>query len=328
MRRREFIMLLGGAGAWSTLPLAAQAQQSGKLSHIGFLGFGTASTWASRVEALREGLRAHGYSEGTNIVIDFRWAETADQLCEGAAELARAKADVIFAMTSTEVAAARQATKTIPIVFATHADPVGVGHVASLARPGGNITGLTVVQSDLTAKALEIFKESLPQVTRLGVLWNTAAPSSRPTLQAVESAGRRLGFQVHQFSVSSAKDFEGAFAAMAQEHVDGFFVSASTLTLFHRALLAELGIKYRLPGVFGASANVTAGGLMSYAPDATNLVRRAATYIDKILKGASPADLPVEQASQYQLTINLRTAKAIGIDLPPAILTRADQVIE
>jgi putative ABC transport system substrate-binding protein len=326
MRRREFIALVGGTAAlW---PLSVSAQQADKVHRIGFLGLGTASTWAPRVNALRTGLREHGYSEGRNFVFDFQWADTFDRLRDGATELARRNVEVIFAMTSTEVEAARQATKTIPIVFATHADPVGVGHVASLARPGGNITGLTVVQSDLTAKALEIFKESLPHVRNLGVLGNPAAPSYRPTLQAVESASTKLGIQFRAIPVQSAEDFDRAFTSMAQERFDGFFVSASSLTLSARELLAALGLKHRLPGVFGARDNITAGGFMSYAPDAPKLVRRAAFYIDKILTGTKPADLPVEQASQYQLTVNLKTAKVLGIALPPTILARADEVIE
>jgi putative ABC transport system substrate-binding protein len=231
-------------------------------------------------------------------------------------------------MTSTETEAARAATTTIPIVFATHADPVGLGHVASLPRPGGNITGLTVVQTDLTAKALEIFKEALPQATRIGVLFSPAAPSHVPTLRAVEAAGQKLALQAHLQPVRKVEDFDAAFVTMARERVDGFFVSASTLTLSYRARLAELALQHRLPGLFGARDNVVAGGFMSYAPVAPDLVRRAATYIDKILKGAKPADLPVEQASNYQLVINLQTAKALGLTVPETLLARADEVIE
>ena len=269
-----------------------------------------------------------GYVEGKSIIIEFGWAETVDQLHERAAELVRINVDVIFATSSTEVEAARHATKTIPIVFGTHADPVGTGHVASLPRPGGNITGLSVLQTDLTAKALEIFTEAVPQATRLGVLWNPTAPSHRPTLQAAEAAGSKLGVQLLMVPARTVEDFEGAFATMARERMDGFFVAASTLTLSQRALLAELAVKHRLPSMFGTRDNVEAGGLMSYAPDHRDLTRRAATYIDKIIKGAKPADLPVEQASKYQLLINLKTAKAIGLDVSPMLLARADEVIE
>ena len=185
-----------------------------------------------------------------------------------------------------------------------------------------------MVQTDLTAKALEIFKEALPQATRIGVLFSPAVPSHVPTLQAVETAGQKLGLNVHLQPVRTAEDFDAAFVTMAREGVDGFFVSASTLTLSHRARLADLALRHRLPGLFGARDNVVAGGFMSYTPVAPDLVRRAATYIDKILKGAKPADLPVEQASNYQLVINLQTAKALGLTVPETLLARADEVIE
>jgi putative ABC transport system substrate-binding protein len=294
----------------------------------GFLGFGTASASANRVEALREGLRELGYVEGKNITIEFRWAETADELRERAAELVRMKVDVIFATSSTEVGAAKEVTKTIPVVFATHADPVGTGHVTSLPRPGGNITGMSVMQSDLTAKALAILKEAVPQATRFGVFWNSTVPSGRPTLQAAEAAGAKLGIQIHSVPVRASKDFDGAFATMARERVGGVFVAASTLTRVERTPLAQLAIKYRLPSMFGTRENVEAGGLMSYAPDQADLTRRAATYIDKILKGDKPAVLPVEQASKYRLAINLSTAKQLGLHLPPTLLALADDLID
>jgi putative ABC transport system substrate-binding protein len=325
MRRREFITLIGGAATW---PLAARAQQPAKVPRIGFLRFGSASANDGRVDALRAGLRDLGYIEGKTIVIEFGWAETVDQLQERAAELVRMNVDVIFTVSSTETNAARQATKTIPIVFAAHADPVGLGHVASLSRPGGNITGLTVVQTDLTAKAFEILKEVLPQATRFGVLWSPTAPSYRPTLQAAEAAGTKLGVQLHTVALGTVDDFEAAFATMARERADGFFVAASSFTYSHRTALAELALKHRLAGMFGDRDNVEAGGLMSYAPSQNDLSRRAATYIDKILKSIRPADLPVEQASRYQLIINLKTAKALGLTVPPTVLARADEVIE
>jgi putative ABC transport system substrate-binding protein len=282
-----------------------------------------------RVEALRRGLRELGYVEGKNIVIEFRWAERIELLHELAGELARSNVDIIFATSSTEVEPARQATKTIPIVFATHADPVGVGHVASLARPAGNMTGLADLQPDLATKRLAIFKEALPHATRFGVLWSATAPSHRPVLQAVEPASQRLGVQLHMLSVAAAEEFEGTLATMARERDAGVFVLASALTARdHRALLAELALKHRLPTIFGTRENVIVGGLMSYAPDHLDLTRRAAAYIDKILKGARPADLPVEQASQYQLVINLKTAKALGLTIAPLLLARADEIIE
>jgi putative tryptophan/tyrosine transport system substrate-binding protein len=296
MRRREFVTLVSGAVAWP-LPL-------------------------------RAGLRQLGYVEGNNIVIDFRWAETVDQVPELAAELVRMNVDVIFAMGSTEVEPTRQATKTIPIVFATHADPVGLGHVASLARPGGNITGLTIILTDLVGKQLEILKEAVPQATRIGVLFSPTAPSHRPAVQAVETAGKTLGVQLVMVPMRTVEDFEGAFSTISREHVGGFLVVASPDTVSHRERLAELAIKHRLPGMFETKENVEAGGLMSYGPDFNDLVQRAATYIDKILKGAKPADLPVEQPSKYELVINLKTAKAIGLTISEAFLLRANKVIE
>jgi len=325
VRRRDFITFLGGAvAAW---PRTAWAQRSTP-PVVGFLGFGTASASANRVEALREGLRELGYVEGKSINIEFRWAETADELRERAAELVRMNVDVIFATSSTEVGAAKEVTKAIPIVFATHADPVGTGHVTSLPRPGGNITGLSVMQSDLTAKALAILKETVPQATRFGVFWNSTVASGRPTLQSAEAAGTKLGIQISSVPVRTSKDFDGAFATMARERVGGVFVAASTLTRVERTPLAQLAIKYRLPSMFGTRENVEAGGLMSYAPDQADLTRRAATYIDKIIKGDKPAGLPVEQASKYRLAINLSTAKLLGLHLPPTLLALADDLID
>ena len=326
MRRREFMTLLGGA----SVPLwpVALAQQPAKMVRIGFLGFGTVSAWSSRVVALLAGLRDHGYVEGNNLRMEFRWAERAEQLPELAAELVGMKVDLIYAHSSTEVEAALQVTKTIPIVFGGHADPVGLGHVATLARPGRNATGLTVILSDLVAKELALLKEAVPQATRIGVLFSPAAPSHRPALQSVETAGQKLEVQILTFPVGTIDDIEAAYAAMARDGVGGFLVLVSAFTFSQRALLAELALKYRLPGMFGARDNVEAGGLMSYAPDFRDLTRRAASYIDKILKGAVPADLPVEQASRFQLVLNLQTATALGLTFPPLIMAQADEVIE
>jgi len=325
MRRREFIALLGGAAAaW---PLTARAQQPANIPHVGVLRFGPAAAYVDRVEALRSGLRQLGYVEGKNIVIDFRWAETVDQLSKLAAELVGLNVDVIFATSSTEVEAARQATKTIPIVFATHADPVGVGHVASLARPGENITGLSMLLTEVVAKELETLKEALPDMTRAGVLFTSTAPSYAPTAQALETAGKTLDVRLVMVS-ATVEDFEAAFETMSRERVGGFVAVATPPTLSHRERLAKLALKHRLPSMFGTKENVEAGGLMSYAPDLRDLTRRAAAYIDKILKGAKPADLPVQQATKMELVINLKTAKALGLNVPPTLLARADEVIE
>jgi putative ABC transport system substrate-binding protein len=248
---------------------------------------------------------------------------------EAAAELARMKVDLIFASSSTEVEPARRATSTIPIVFATHADPEGLGHVSSLARPGGNMTGLAVMQPDITAKRLEMLKQTVPRATRFGVLWDSTAPSYRPVLEAAEAAKGKLGVQLLAVGVNTVADYDGAFATMEHNRVSAVLVHASILTVRDDPrLLAKLALKHRLPTIFGARDNVVAGGLMSYAPDVVDLHRRAAAYIDKILKGATPADLPVEQASRYQLVINLKTAKALGITIPQSLLVRADEIIE
>ena len=242
IRRRELITLLGGvAVAW---PLASRAQQqSAKIARIGYLTFGTGAAAAPRVEAMRAGLRELGYVEGKNILIEFRWAERVELLHELAAELAHSNVDIIFATSSTEVEPARQATKTIPIVFATHADPVGLGHVASLPRPGGNITGLADLQSDLAGKRLAIFKEALPHATRFGVLWSATALSYRTVLQAIEPATKTLGVQLQMIQVTAAEDFDGALAAMAREQSNGVFVHASALTTrSNPVLLAELAL--------------------------------------------------------------------------------------
>jgi putative ABC transport system substrate-binding protein len=328
MRRREFLSISCVVAAVAAFPFAAHAQQSGKVHRIGYLGFGSPASWANRIAALRKGLRELGYVEGKDIVIEFRWAERADRLPDLAAELVRMNVDVVFATSSTEANATRQATKTIPIVFATHADPVGLGHVASLARPGGNVTGLTMLLTDLVAKELEILKEALPHMMRVGVLVTPTAPSHRPALQAVEAAGRKLGVEVYQIPVRSAEDFDRAFATMVRERVDGFLAVASPLTRSQRALLADLSLKHRLPSMFGTKENVEVGGLMSYAPDLLDLTRRAATYIDKVLKGSKPADLPVEQATKFELVVNNKTAKALGLNIPESFLLRADRVIE
>jgi putative ABC transport system substrate-binding protein len=328
MRRRDFIAgMVGSVAAW---PLAAGAAQSANVPRIGFLRFGRASspTNVVRVEALRRGLRELGYVEGKNIAIEFRWAETVEQLSQFAAELVRMNVDVIFALSSTEVGAVQRLTKTIPIVFATHADPIGVGHVTSLAYPGGNITGLSMLQTELTTKALELLKEIVPHAMRFAVFFTPTAPSHVPLLHAAEAVGPKLRIALYRVPVQSVDEFDAAFGTMARERVDGVFVHGSALTATHSVLLAALTLKSRLPSMFTVRDNVEAGGLMSYSPDFLDLTRRAATYIDKILKGAKPADLPVEQATKFELVVNNKTAKTIGLTIPESFLLRADEVIE
>jgi putative ABC transport system substrate-binding protein len=310
------------------LTTQARAQPPSKVYQIGYLMVGSPAESAKRVSALRAGLLDLGYVEGKNITLVFRSAETAERLPELASDLVRLKVDLIFAPSSPEVEAARQATRTIPIVFATHADPAGIGHVTSLARPGGNSTGLSVVLTELVAKELEIMTQALPHMKRIGVLLMSTAPSNRPAAQAVEATAQRLGLHIVMVPVQTPGDLDGAFAMMVRERVNGFLAVATPLIRAQRVLIAELSLKHRLPGMFGTSDNVEAGGLMSYGADMVDQTRRAATYIDKILKGAKPGDLPVEQASKYELVINLKTAKKLKITIPPSVLLRADQVIE
>ena len=326
MRRREFLgVLSGGAVAWAC---SARAQQPAKTARIGFLGLAPASAWQEQIEAFRAGLRDFGYVEGRNITIDFEWAADVAQTAELAARLVRSNVDIILAPASTQVEPARQATRTIPIVFAQHADPIGIGHVASFARPGGNITGVSMVLTEMSVKGLEILVETVPNAKRIGVLWNPTTPTHPHILTALQSAALTAGVELVLAPAQTVEDFEGAYAAMSRDRVSGVLVPSSPLTNSQRTALAELGVKHALPAMFANKANVQAGGLMSYGSDFNYMYRRVAFYIDKILKGERPAELPVEQASKYQLVINLKTARALGIAVPPALLARADEVIE
>lgn len=322
--RRKVLFALGLSAL--AVPCGSIAQPA-KVWRIGFLGLAPASGWASQIEALRAGLRELGYFEGKNIVIEFRWAAMVGEFPELAAELVRMHVDVIIAPASTQVEPARQATKTIPIVFAQHADPVGTGHVASLGRPGGNITGVSMVLTEIAAKALELLKEVLPHAGRIGVLWNPTTPTHPYVLKAVEAVAQQLKIELVPVPVQAVNDFKGAFSRLIRERVAGFLVPTSPLTNSQPAPLAELALRHRLPGMFGNRANVAAGGLMSYGADFNHMYRRTAVYVDKILKGFRPAELPVERASKYYLVINRATASAIGVTIPQSILARTDEVI-
>jgi putative ABC transport system substrate-binding protein len=326
MKRRAFITLLGGAAiAW---PLAARAQQPGRVYRIGFLWDG-ADVFPDALEAFRRGLRDLGYVEGRNLAIEFRWAEgKPDRMRELAEELVRLKVDVIMAPSSIYTAAAKRATSTIPVIFMSHADPLGTGHVASLAHPGGNVTGLSLMMTETNVKGLELFKEAVPNLSRVGVVFDPATPSHGPGLKAVEVAGPLLGLQIQALPVRSASAFEGAFAAITRERCDGLLVLSTPLFIAAAKPLAEFAIQHKLPSLFGPRHHVEAGGLMSYSPNRADLWRRGAVFVDKILKGAKPADLPVQQPTKFELVINLKTAKAIGVKIPEAFLLRADEVIE
>jgi putative ABC transport system substrate-binding protein len=326
MDRRTFMASM--VGAILSAPLGAQAQQPGKVYRVGFL-WDNPAVWPHALEGFRQGLRDLGWVEGRNIVVEYRWAEGRfDRLPGLAEELVRLKVDIIVAPASIYAEAAKRATSTIPIVFASHADPIGTGHVDSLARPGGNITGLTVMMSETAAKSLELLKEAVPGLSRVAVVWDPATPSHRPALDAVEVRGRALGLQVQPLAVRGATEFDGAFSTIVRERASGVLVLSTPLFIGRARRLAELAMNHKLPTMFGPREHVEAGGLLSYSPDRADLYRRAAIYVDKILKGAKPADLPVQQATKFELVINMKTAKAIGLTIPPSFLLRADQVIQ
>jgi putative tryptophan/tyrosine transport system substrate-binding protein len=326
MPRRRFIASV--VGAIVCAPRAGQAQGPGKVARIGFL-WDTPAVWPHALEAFRQGLRELGWIEGRNLVIEYRWAEGRfDRLPGFVEDLIRLKVDLIVAPTSIYTGAAKKVTSSIPIVFISHADPVNSGHVASLARPGGNATGLTIVMSETMAKSVELLKTTIPGFTRLAVIWDPATPSHRPALKAVEDAGRALGLRVQTLAVRSAAELDAAFSAMVHERAGAVIVLSTPLFMGATKRLAELGLIHKLPTMFGPREHVEAGGLVSYSPDRADLYRRAAAYVDKILKGANPAELPVQQAQKFELVVNLRTAKAIGLTIPASVLARAEQVIE
>jgi len=313
-----------------TVPLAVGAQPGGKVYRVGILGNKASDPAEAHLwQALRLGLRERGWIEGGNMLIEYRWAEgNFARLPELAADLVRLKVDLIVARSSIWVQAAKEATSSIPIVFLTHSDPVGLGHVASLARPGGNITGLSEVGRDTEAKRLELLKTTDPRIKRVAVLWHPDTPSHPPRVKAVEEAGRTLQVQLQVVGARTGAELEGAFSAMAREHAQAVLVVASAFVLAERQRMAELAIRHRLPTMFGQKEAVEAGGLMSYGPNFDDLYTRGAIYVDKILRGARPADLPVEQATKFELVINRKTAKTLGLTIPPALLLRADQLID
>ena len=304
----------------------SQAQQPGKVRRIGFLANVSVP---ARMESFRQGLRELGYSEGKDIAIDYRVSEgNRGRLTELATELVRFNVAVIVTAGGSSTQAAKSATKAIPIVMMNVSDPIEVGFVESLAKPGGNITGLTTLAPELGGKRLELLKEIVPRLSRLAVLENRAARSRSGQKEEIEAATKALNLQVvSRAEVESDKDLENAFADMARKHVDAVILLQGPILGFHRHRIVELAAKNRLPTAYFDREFVEAGGLMSYAPSFPDLYRRAATYVDKILKGAKPAGLPVEQPTKFELVINLKTAKQIGLTIPPNVLARADRVI-
>jgi putative ABC transport system substrate-binding protein len=306
----------------------AEAQQPKKVSRIGWLGGASASAVAVRLDAFRQGLRELGYVEGKNIVIELRSAEAkTDQLPALAAELVRLKVDVIVTGGPLPTRSAKEATSTIPIVMAFDTDPVGNRFVASLARPGGNITGLSDFAPEISGKGLELLKEIVPRLSRVAVLGTSNRPGNAQSLKETEVAAVALGIKLQHLDVLSPKDIETAFRAAGNEHADGALVLQSSIHFSQRKQIAELAVKIRLPATYPRREFVEDGGLMSYGVSISDLDRRSATYVDKILKGAKPADLPVEQPTKFELVVNLKTAKQIGLKIPPNVLARADRVI-
>ena len=311
---------------------AVNSQQTGKVYRIGFLGIANASSWASQIAALRQGLRDLGYEEGKNLVIEYRWAdEDFDRLPKLAAELVSVKVDLIVTHGTPGSRAAKRATTTIPIVMAAVGDPVRSGLVASLARPGGNLTGNSILEFDLTLKRLQLVREVIPKASRVGLLYVPGTQTGAVTVggaRAVDDAAGSLGMRVHRFGIREPNDLASALATMAKEKTDALMMGTDALLVVHYGEIARLAVQHRLPTVGAAKQFVGAGGLFAYGVNVVETYRHAAVYVDKIIRGAKPADLPIEQPTKYVLAVNLNTAKALGLTIPQALLLRADEVIQ
>jgi putative ABC transport system substrate-binding protein len=327
--RRAFIRTL--AGVLLTAPLAAEAQQAAKIARIGYLT-GSLATGAHLHEAFRQGLRDLGYVEGRNVVIEYRSAEGKyERLPALAADLVALKVDVIVVTSTPAALAAKQATRTIPIVLAWAGDPVGSGLVTSLARPGGNVTGLSMLAPELVGKRLELLTQAVPGVSRVAALWHPGdlpERTEKDMLKEADVAARALGVRLQVVEARGPEDFDRAFSDMTRARADAVIVQSTNVFFIERRRLVDLAAKNRLPAMYLTREFVDAGGLMSYGPNVPDLFRRAATYVDKILKGATPGDLPVEQPTKFELVINLKAAKALGLTIPPSLLQRADEVIQ
>jgi putative ABC transport system substrate-binding protein len=310
------------------LPAGSVAQQPEKVPRIGLLVLGSASTESARIQAFRRGLREHGYVEGQNIAIEYRYGEgKIDRLPALVAELVRLKVVIIVTRGTEAIRASREATKTIPIVMAQSSDPVTLGFVASLARPGGNITGITSISQQLIGKRFALLKEVVPKLSQVGMLWNPENPLSESNLTEMQDAARALAVKPQMLEVRDDKDLDRAFSSMRQARTGAFAVAPGGFFTTNRRRIVELASNSRLPAIYGGGEYVEAGGLMSYGVNFVDNTRRAAAYVDKILKGAKPADLPVEQPVKFEFVINLKTAKQIGLTIPPNVLARADRVI-
>jgi putative ABC transport system substrate-binding protein len=321
--RRAFLCTL--AGGLLAAPLAAQTQQTGHVPRIGFLRSGRPPR--PFVEGFEQGLRELGYVDGQNIIIEYRYGDgSTSQLAQLGGELLRLKVDVIVASATAAALAAKQLTRTVPVVIAGATDPVDSGIVNSLSRPGGNITGTSLMSVDLLTKRLELLKDLVPRLSRAAVLGNLGHPSYASQIQAMEAGARSVGIQVESIGVRGPNDFKAAFRAARK--AQALIQLDDALFTTHRHSLVELAVTNQLPAIYGFREHVEAGGLVSYGPNFRELYRQVATYVDKILKGAKPADLPVEQPTKFELIINLKTAKMLGLAIPPSLLARADEAIE
>jgi putative tryptophan/tyrosine transport system substrate-binding protein len=328
MKRREFITLLGGAAAW---PIAARAQQGERMRRIGvFMPLAADDPESlARVGAFLQGLQALGWTDGRNVRIDYRWtAGDAERIRRYAVELAALAPDVILAGGAAVVPSLLQATRTVPIVFTQTPDPVGAGFVNSLARPGGNVTGFTIFEYGISAKWLELLKEITPHVTRAAVIRDAAIASGTGQWGALQSVAPSFGVELSPVNMLDAGEIERAIAAFARSPNGGVILTGSALAMIHRDLIITLAARHKLPAIYYDRHYVKAGGLISYGPNSIDPHRRAASYVDRILKGEKPADLPVQTPTKYELAINLKTARALGLDVPPTLLARADEVIE
>jgi putative tryptophan/tyrosine transport system substrate-binding protein len=322
MGKKTIIALLIGLA----LASLAEAQQPKKIPRVGFLG---GASGEANLRDLRRGLRELGYVEGKNIIIEYRVSKGEfDRFHALAAELVRLKVDVIVTQGTPAAAAAKNATSTIPIIMSGGTDPVATGLVQSLARPGGNITGVTIMNEELAGKRLELLKETSPKVSRLGVLWNSTNPGTAVVFKQTQAAAQELSLSLQSLEVKTVNDLQGAFDAATRRGVNGLVLLAAAPIASHLKLVADLAVKNRLPSTYDRSEFVDAGGLMSYGPNVPNISRRAATYVDKVLKGANPGDLPVERPTKFEFVINLKTAKQIGLTIPQSVLFRADRVIK
>ena len=324
MRLRLAIVLLL---AWAA-PIAAEAQPAGKIVRIGYLSSGTSAAGAEVTKAFTDGLRDHGWIEGTNIAVEYRWGSMGKTLDAHAADLARLPLDVIVAVNTPAALAMKRTGTTLPVVFATVSEPVVTGLASSLARPGSNFTGLTTINRELMSKRLEVLKEAIPGLARVGYLANPGYAVHQAQLTEMNAAARSLGLTLHLTEVRTPSELKGAFARMAAAQAGAFIVQQDELFRDHRSAIADLERQRRLPGMYVFSVHPQSGGLMSYGANAEDLYRRAAGYVDRILKGAKPSELPVERPTKFELVINLKTARALGLRIPPALLQRADQVIE